>query len=342
MESFSMNDSRNIAVFLCKAYTYFCLRPGLPAQGTFITTEYAPMWQNGTLPKYSFNAKELDEETGMFYYEARYYKPPVFTSRDPHFERYFWTSPYGYCSNNPLKYVDPTGMDWYQDAEGNAVFNKDVNENTKLGEGERYIGKTANWFGQTESDMQYLYQGDENGNVISRDMTITIHPQDGMDIVSNFNMSILSSVASGDKSAAKTWTKANWDKNCSNSNKAQREMLHKYNYMLKKKYGIRGGQVRNMKNAFNQAAKRAPVVGNIVTVADFANSYIQDGYSIGTNTVGSIGGLFGGSGGAYLGSAIGSMICPGVGTIIGAGIGGVIGGMGGTSGGKALYRKFNN
>ena len=119
-------------------------------------------------------------------------------------------------------------------------------------------------------------------------------------------------------------------------------MLHKYNYMLKKKYGIRGGQVRNMKNAFNQAAKRAPVVGNIVTVADFANSYIQDGYSIGTNTVGSIGGLFGGSGGAYLGSAIGSMICPGVGTIIGAGIGGVIGGMGGTSGGKALYRKFNN
>ena len=64
------------------------------------------------LPKYAFNAKELDEETGMYYYEARYYKPPVFTSRDPHFERYFWTTPYGYCSNNPLKYIDPTGMDY--------------------------------------------------------------------------------------------------------------------------------------------------------------------------------------------------------------------------------------
>ncbi len=37
---------------------------------------------NGSLRKYSFNAKELDEETGMYYYEARYYKPPVFTSRD--------------------------------------------------------------------------------------------------------------------------------------------------------------------------------------------------------------------------------------------------------------------
>ena len=55
-----------------------------------ITTEYAPLWQNGTLPKYAFNAKELDEETGMYYYEARYYKPPVFTSRDPR-----WTKNHG-------------------------------------------------------------------------------------------------------------------------------------------------------------------------------------------------------------------------------------------------------
>ena len=74
-----------------------------------ITTEYAPLWQNGTLPKYAFNAKELDEETGMYYYEARYYKPPVFTSRDPMFEKYFWITPYGYCANNPVKYVDPDG-----------------------------------------------------------------------------------------------------------------------------------------------------------------------------------------------------------------------------------------
>ena len=76
-----------------------------------ITTEYAPSWQNGTLPKYSFNAKELDEETGMYYYEARYYKPPVFTSRDPMFEKYFWMTPYAYCANNPVKYVDPDGRE---------------------------------------------------------------------------------------------------------------------------------------------------------------------------------------------------------------------------------------
>ena len=79
-----------------------------------ITTEYAPLWQNGTLPKYAFNAKELDEETGMYYYEARYYKPPVFTSRDPMFEKYFWMTPYAYCANNPVKYVDPSGEEMWQ------------------------------------------------------------------------------------------------------------------------------------------------------------------------------------------------------------------------------------
>jgi RHS repeat-associated protein len=74
-----------------------------------ITTEYNANFGNNVLPKYAFNAKELDEETGMYYYEARYYKPPVFTSRDAMFEKYFWMTPYAYCANNPVKYVDPSG-----------------------------------------------------------------------------------------------------------------------------------------------------------------------------------------------------------------------------------------
>ena len=77
-----------------------------------ITTEYNINFGNNVIPKYSFNAKELDEETGMYYYEARYYAPPAFTSRDPLFEKYFWMSPYAYCANNPVKYVDPSGEDF--------------------------------------------------------------------------------------------------------------------------------------------------------------------------------------------------------------------------------------
>ena len=74
-----------------------------------ITNEYNNSFGNNVLPKYSFNAKELDEETGFYYYEARYYQPPTFTSRDPLFEKYPTFSPYAYCVNNPVKFIDPTG-----------------------------------------------------------------------------------------------------------------------------------------------------------------------------------------------------------------------------------------
>ena len=87
-------------------------------------------WQN--LPKYSFNAKELDEETGMYYYEARYYNPPIFISRDPLMSEKPWLTPYHYCSNNPIGRVDPSGMmdDWYQNADGTAAFWKEGNSQT--------------------------------------------------------------------------------------------------------------------------------------------------------------------------------------------------------------------
>ena len=100
-----LNSQHRSTPLPCYGKRIFSVTP----QDGEITTEYAPLWQNGTLPKYSFNAKELDEETGMYYYEARYYKPPVFTSRDPMFEKYFWMTPYAYCANNPVKYVDPNG-----------------------------------------------------------------------------------------------------------------------------------------------------------------------------------------------------------------------------------------
>ncbi len=76
-----------------------------------IISEYNPGFNGNVLPNYAFNAKELDEETGMYYYEARYYAPPTFTSRDPLFEKYFWMTPYAYCANNPVKYVDPDGRE---------------------------------------------------------------------------------------------------------------------------------------------------------------------------------------------------------------------------------------
>ena len=69
---------------------------------------------------YLFNAKELDEETGLYYYGARYLNPKDarWLSVDPMFENFTGVSPYAYCHNNPISRVDPNGMfDSQEDAE---------------------------------------------------------------------------------------------------------------------------------------------------------------------------------------------------------------------------------
>lgn len=60
---------------------------------------------------YLFNAKELDAETGLYFYGARYYDPRVsmWLSVDPMAEKYPDWSPYNYTLLNPVKFVDPDG-----------------------------------------------------------------------------------------------------------------------------------------------------------------------------------------------------------------------------------------
>jgi RHS repeat-associated protein len=58
---------------------------------------------------YLFNAKELDEETGLYYYGARYYdsRVSVWLGVDPTWKKYSGISTYAYCANNPIKFIDP-------------------------------------------------------------------------------------------------------------------------------------------------------------------------------------------------------------------------------------------
>ena len=64
---------------------------------------------------YLFNAKEFDEETGLYYYGARYYdsRLSLWMSTDPLEEKYPNISSYCYSNNNPIKYIDPDGNDWF-------------------------------------------------------------------------------------------------------------------------------------------------------------------------------------------------------------------------------------
>ena len=63
---------------------------------------------------YKFNGKELDEETGLYYYGARYLQPvaSVWYGVDPLAEKMPAYSAYAYCLANPVRLIDPTGMIW--------------------------------------------------------------------------------------------------------------------------------------------------------------------------------------------------------------------------------------
>ena len=60
---------------------------------------------------YLFNAKELDEETGMYYYGARYYEPrlSLWMTVDPMEENLPSSSTYSYAANNPIRFIDMEG-----------------------------------------------------------------------------------------------------------------------------------------------------------------------------------------------------------------------------------------
>jgi len=81
---------------------------------------------------YKFNGKELDEETGLYYYGARYYDPrtSVWISVDPLAEKYPNVSSYVYCHNNPVNMIDPDGMgDYYTMCGVSLGKDKNVNDN---------------------------------------------------------------------------------------------------------------------------------------------------------------------------------------------------------------------
>ena len=60
---------------------------------------------------YKFNGKELDEETGLYYYGARYMQPvaSIWYGVDPLTEKYPHVSPYCYTFANPITFIDPDG-----------------------------------------------------------------------------------------------------------------------------------------------------------------------------------------------------------------------------------------
>jgi RHS repeat-associated protein len=75
-----------------------------PFGGLFASTSVQP---------YKYNGKELDTKKGLNWYDygARHYDATLgrWLVVDPLAEKYYSTSVYGYCLNNPIGYIDPDG-----------------------------------------------------------------------------------------------------------------------------------------------------------------------------------------------------------------------------------------
>lgn len=68
---------------------------------------------NPNLQWFKYNGKELDTMYGLnlYDYSARAHDPLLgrFTTQDPLQEKCYGMNPYGYCVNNPVRYIDPDG-----------------------------------------------------------------------------------------------------------------------------------------------------------------------------------------------------------------------------------------
>jgi len=87
---------------------------------------------DGDVQRFKYNGKELDRLHGLNWYDygARHYDAAIgsWPTMDPLAEKYYHLSPYNYCGNNPVKFVDPTGKEGikYFDENGNKVIESNI------------------------------------------------------------------------------------------------------------------------------------------------------------------------------------------------------------------------
>jgi|GEM_PF-2338393 len=146
-------------------------------------TPYGETWfeesQEPMLNKiaYKFTGKELDTETGLYYFGARYYDAKVsrWISADPIYDGVRdGLGVYTYCRNNPLIYRDPTGLSTdgrdsgtpnkksYYSSDYGDYYNKQYTEDGKVYEDRRNDGGSYTGYGGYK--LNELYTENDNNN----------------------------------------------------------------------------------------------------------------------------------------------------------------------------------
>ena len=118
---------------------------------------------------YKYGGKELDRRFGYdsYDFEARVYDPALgrFTAPDPLAWDTPWLSPCVYCASNPIRYIDPTGME--VDASWLGLYDKTFKTNfaTQFIQDLSFItGLSIN----IDNQGKLQYEKDKNGNAVVR------------------------------------------------------------------------------------------------------------------------------------------------------------------------------
>jgi RHS repeat-associated protein len=71
---------------------------------------------SGESERLKYTGKDFDEDAGLYYFNARWYDPGTgrFITEDPARDGISW---YAYVANNPLRYVDPSGLRRVEDGD---------------------------------------------------------------------------------------------------------------------------------------------------------------------------------------------------------------------------------
>ena len=125
---------------------------------------------------YKFNGKELDEETGLYYYGARYMNPrlSIWYATDPMQAKYPNISSYAYCAGNPICRSDFDGRETYVVIETKGtghtfIVVNDINGITTYTYG-RYTGGDWYTLGTTGPGVLVRYNGDLSKQYISNEL----------------------------------------------------------------------------------------------------------------------------------------------------------------------------
>jgi RHS repeat-associated protein len=129
-----------------------------------------------------FSDKEKDEETGYHYFGARYYDSDlsIWLSVDPLAGKHPNMSPYAYCANNPIRYIDPDGREYgdFFDRQGTFLGTDGIDDGKVyiLNEGKRARTENTNvnWggtlaekhVGNLKSNSSEVSMDSELGNMI--------------------------------------------------------------------------------------------------------------------------------------------------------------------------------